>query len=99
MAQLTWKRQAALAGSLLVLSSAAYWLEYSHKPRLEEAEEKSKKLFDLKDTQVATIRVVDGPRKFAFKCLDADTKLCKPGDNSKWQMTEPTQLRADDSNV
>jgi hypothetical protein len=100
MSQVSWKKPLALAATLFVLGSAAYWLEYSHKPKKEEATEASKKPFALKDAAVASIRVVDGARVFAFRCADAgDASMCGPGDNSKWELTEPVKARADDSNV
>ena len=97
--QISWARPLALATTLVILGSVAYWLEYSHKPKVDAQEEQSKKMFKIKDTPVASLKLVDGTKSFTFKCLDIENKLCKPGDNSKWEMTEPTRLRADDSNV
>jgi hypothetical protein len=99
MSQVSWNKPAALAATLFVLASAVYWLEFKHAPSQEEAEERTKKLYDLKDRQVKSILITDGVRRFSFSCLDLDAKLCKPGDNSKWELTEPSRLRADDSNV
>lgn len=94
-----WTSTAVLALILFVIGSVATWLEYSYKPKKEEAEEQEKKLFVLDDKQVASMRLVDGGRKFTLRCLDVEQKLCKPGDNSKWEITEPAKLKADDSNV
>jgi hypothetical protein len=99
MTQVNWGRPLALATLLVVLGSTAYWLEYSHKPKKEEAKDQEKKLFSLKSTATTSIRLIDGNKTLAFKCLDISSKLCKPGDNSKWEVTEPVKLRADDSNV
>ncbi len=99
MAQVSWTKPLVLAAALLVLGSAAYWLEYSHKPEQEEKEEQAKKLFNLKGTPIKSIRLVDGEKSFEFQCMDIESKLCKPGDNSKWELTTPLKARADDSNV
>lgn len=97
--QVSWGRPLALATLLVVLGSVVYWLEFNHRPKQEEKEEASKKLFSLKDTTIASIRVVDGGKSFYFQCQDVAAKLCKPGDNSKWELAEPRKLKADDSNV
>ncbi len=99
MTQVSWKRQAGLGVALLVLGSGAYWLEFAHKPKKEKATEAAKKIFALDGTQIASFRIVDSARgAFTFKCVDT-AQLCKPGDNSKWEVAEPTKLKADDSNV
>ncbi|MGK5087999.1 DUF4340 domain-containing protein [Bdellovibrionota bacterium FG-2] len=101
MGELNWRKQLALAIALFILGSAAYWLEYKHKPQTEEKEAQSKKLFALKDSPVRSFRIVSGgdnSKIFQLHCLDFDTKLCKPGDNSKWELLEPSKLKADDSN-
>ncbi len=101
MGQLNWSKQLGLAVALFALGSAAYWLEYKHKPQTEEKEAQSKKLFTLKDSPVRSVRIAsggDGAKTFQIHCLDFDTKLCKPGDNSKWELLEPLKLKADDSN-
>jgi hypothetical protein len=100
--QPSWKKQLILASVLFVAGSAAYWLEFSHRPKNEEKEEASKKLFNVKDQPVERMMVHDGARVFALKCVSAGEGLCKPGDNSRWELTEPAQakgLRADDSNA
>ncbi|MGZ3696663.1 MAG: DUF4340 domain-containing protein [Bdellovibrionota bacterium] len=97
--QVSWKKQLILAALLFVLGMTAYWLEYKHKPQKESAEEASKKIFALKDTQVQELQITDGTRNFLFECADIGAKLCKPGDNSKWMLSEPRKTKADDSNV
>lgn len=99
MTHVSWKRNLVLATVLMALGSFAIWHEFSHRPKKEEKEEQAKKLFRLKGAQIASIRLVDGPRAFAFNCLDLDQKLCKPGDNAKWELAAPAKFRADDSNV
>ncbi|MCM2276503.1 MAG: DUF4340 domain-containing protein [Oligoflexia bacterium] len=99
MSQLNWKRQAVLAGVLFGLGTAAYWLEFRHRPKQEAEEEASKKAFQLKDEQVQAIRISDGVRTIAFACSDLAAKLCKPGDNSKWEITAPLKVKADEANV
>jgi hypothetical protein len=82
-----------------VLGGFAYWLEYKHKPETEQAEEGSKKVFALKDKQIESLRLSNGTKTFEWQCQDLQAKTCKPGDNSKWKLSEPLQVRADDSNV
>ncbi len=102
MNQVSWTRQLGLAALLLALGTFAYWAEYKHKPEKEAAEEQSKKLFVLDGISIQSIRLSQGTPvhpDVVLKCLDFSSKLCKPGDQAKWQITDPTQLRADDSNV
>lgn len=99
MYQVNWSRQFLLALALFVLGLGAYWLEYKHKPEKEAKEELSKKLFLVKDKPTQSISLINGKKTYKFKCLDFDAKLCKPGDNSKWEMIEPLKARADDANL
>jgi hypothetical protein len=97
---MNWKKPLALATTLAVLGSVAAWLEYSHRPKREAQEEAKKKLLPIKDRQIAKIALSDGgSRRVLIQCLDLDQKLCKSGDNSRWEVLEPSRLRADDSNV
>lgn len=97
--QVSWKRQLILAAGLFALGTAAYWLEYKHKPKKEAEEEQSKKIFQLKEIQVQSMKLIDGAHRFEMVCSDLASKLCKSGDQSKWELTEPLKLKADDSNV
>ncbi len=98
--QMNWKKPLALAVALIGLGSLAAWLEYSRRPRQEAQQEQQKKLFAIQGVSVSQISVsgTDG-RRFVFRCLDMDQRLCKSGENSRWELTEPTRMRADDSNV
>ena len=97
MANVNWRNQLALALALFLLGSAAYWLEFRHKPETESKEEQSKKLFQLKDTPVHRIRMAAGKKLIELKCADAAGKLCKPGDNAKWEISDPMKVAADDA--
>jgi hypothetical protein len=97
--QVSWTKPLALAATLVVLGTTAYYLEYKRAPEQEEMAEAAKKPLNLKDVSVAQIRVVDGNRRYLFRCVDDAAKMCKPGDNSKWEMLEPIKAKADDSNV
>ncbi len=100
MTQVSWTRQLGLAAVLFALGTFAYWEEFKHRPEKEAADEQSKKLFSLEATPIQSIRLGrSGQPEIVFTCLDMSSKRCKPGDQSKWQITEPSQLRADDSNV
>ncbi len=98
-AQVSWKKPLILAVTLTVLGGVAYWLEFKHKPKSEEKDESAKKLFVLKDRQISSIRIAEGKKSYTLHCLDIDAKLCKPGDNSKWELIEPSKMRGDDSNI
>src|SRR4051812_16089431 len=99
MQTLNWNKQAILAASLLVLGTTAYWLEFKHKPDQESKEEQNKKLFNLKDIQVKNVQIHDGlGHTFEIRCSDATSTLCKPGENSKWELSQPIKLKADDAN-
>ncbi len=99
MSQVNWGKQLGLAFALVVLGFLAYWVEFKQKPQKEEAEQASKKIVQLKDVSVKSIQVVNGSQTFELICSDFEQKLCKPGDNSKWQLEQPRKLKADDSNV
>jgi hypothetical protein len=99
MTQVSWVRNFIMAIALVVLASFAYWLEFKHEPEKEKAQEQSKKVFTLNDTQIESMRLDNGKTAYQWECLDLAAKTCKPGDNSKWQLTAPVQVRADDSNA
>lgn len=99
MSQPNWKRPLALAVLLVVLGLGAFWLEYKHKPASEQKEEQARKVFALKDKAIDSIRMIEGSRNFAFRCTDPEGKLCKPGDNAQWELTQPLKVSGDDSNV
>lgn len=94
-----WRKPLGLALALTVLGGGAIWYETSYRPKKDETEQAEKKIFQLKDVGVAELRLRHEGKTWKFKCLDDAKKLCKPGDQSKWQMLEPLQLKADDSNV
>lgn len=97
--KISWKRNLTLAVTLLLLGGGAIWLEYSYRPKKENQEEQAKKVFRIKGAQVTEVTVADGSKAFTFKCLELGQKLCKPGDNAKWEMTAPSRMHADDNNV
>jgi hypothetical protein len=99
MTQINWNRQLGLAVGLFVLGTTAYWLEYKHKPDKESAEEQAKRVFSIKDVAVQSISLSDPSKTVLLKCMDQGNKLCKAGDNSKWEIVEPSKLKADDSNA
>lgn len=100
MTQVNWTKQLLMAASLFVLGTAAYWLEYKHKPEKESAEEANKKPIAIKDSAVKEVQLVAKDKKFSLKCLDFEAKLCKPGDStSKWGIEAPLKLKADEQNA
>ena len=99
MKQVNWTRQLGLATFLFVLGTGAYWLEFKHKPDQEDREEQEKKIFLLKGQPVQSIQLLDGDLRYTFNCTDIENKLCKPRDVSKWEMSQPSKIRGDDSNL
>jgi hypothetical protein len=100
MSQPNWKRPLALAVFLVVLASVTYWLEFNHRPKEEEAAEQSKKITQLKDQQIKSIAISNGNLKdIVFDCKDLAAALCKPGNNPKWELADPLNVKADDTNV
>src|SRR3990167_9006572 len=99
MSQPNWGKQLPLAVALVVAGGIAFWLEFKHKPMKEELEEGEKKAFVLRDRAVESLRIVDPAATFTFKCADDVAKLCKPGDSSKWNVTEPKAVKADETSV
>jgi hypothetical protein len=99
MTQVKWGKQLALAAILFVFGAVAFWKEYKQKPAEEAKEEQAKKLFPIKDTALKGVWLTDGVRTFSIVCSDFDKKLCKPGDNSHWELESPSKLKADDANV
>ena len=101
MTHVSWNRQAILAAILLVLGGGAVFLEYKYKPQKEQQETESKQVFHLKDTQIQSIRLFSAKqdqKMIQLICSDMAAQLCKPGDQSKWELSEPLKLKADDSN-
>jgi len=94
-----WKKPLGLAIALTVFGGGALWYETQYRPKKEESEQSEKKIFQVKEIGIAQVQLKSAGQTWTFKCLDDAKKLCKPGDQSKWQMEEPSQLKADDSNV
>jgi hypothetical protein len=95
-----WGKPALLAGVLLVAGLIAVWLEYRVRPQRERSEEQSKRVFGFtKEDPVQSITLIDGDRKYAFKCLDLEKKLCRSGDQSIWELETTQKFAADKSNV
>ncbi len=99
MFQVSWKNQLVLAVVLFVFGSVVYWHEFKHKPLKTEAEEQTKKIFNLKETQIHSIKMFADGQTFEFSCADVTSNLCKPGDNSKWQVQTPMKVKGDSANI
>lgn len=99
MTQVSWVRQLALAVVLFLLGSFAYWMEYQHKPKKEKEEEQNKQVFQLTSLPVKSIQMTHGNQSIELNCLDLSAKLCKPEDQSKWELAQPIKVKADDTNV
>ncbi|MEN9722104.1 MAG: hypothetical protein RJB38_90 [Pseudomonadota bacterium] len=92
----SWSRPLALAAALVALSSSVYWLEFKKKPATEKKKEQEKKIFALDDFQTAEITLIQGISTLQLHCSNIEEKLCQPGKNSRWEVTAPLKLRADD---
>ena len=99
MSQPSWHRQLALAMALFILGGFSYWLVFKHKPDSEDIEEKNKKILAFDKNQVESVQIVNGTNAVTLKCSDLAGKNCKSGDNAKWEVTEPIQVKADDANT
>ncbi|MBI2712710.1 MAG: hypothetical protein HYX41_07655, partial [Bdellovibrio sp.] len=87
MTNVNWTKQLVLSALLLTLGMGAYWLEFKHKPEQEDKTEQTKKVFQVKDTPVQGLKLVDPQSSLSFVCVDFASKLCKTGDVSKWEIT------------
>jgi hypothetical protein len=99
MTQVSWKNQLILASILFVLGTVVYWHEFKFKPKKTETEEQTKKIFNIKDTQVQSIRMSSDNKVFEFACADLASNQCKPGDNAKWQLQAPFKVKGDSANI
>ncbi len=99
MNELKWGRLMVFAAILAVAGLLVYGYEHSLKEKRAESELNAKRILNLKENGVSMLRIGDGKTFFSFKCLDLEQKLCKSGDNSKWELTEPVKIKADDANV
>jgi len=94
-----WRRNLALTLGLGALSFTVLWYEFSYKDRRQETDEASKKLVNLKAEPLAELAIADGKKRVVLSCADVAAKLCKPGENSKWDLLEPLRTKADDNNA
>jgi hypothetical protein len=105
MAQVSWNRQLGLAVTLVGLGALAYWAQFKQKPQDDAKEAEAKKIFHLKDHQIESLVIRNSPSAetaavpFTLKCLGFDKKLCKPGDNSQWELETPFKTKADSASV
>lgn len=99
MTSKAWAKPLILAILLCALGLFAFWYENKAKPENEETADLEKKVFPIKNKSIAEIALFQNGKKTVMQCLDLDAKLCKPGDQSKWQITEPLKTQADVSNV
>ena len=112
--QVGWTKQLVLALTLAALGSVAYWIEFKHRPELEKTEQDQKKIFTLlasseplnsnaknskPGNEISTLMLAASGKTFSFHCADLAAKLCKPGDNGKWELIEPLKMRGDDGNI
>lgn len=99
MTSKAWAKPLILAILLCALGLFAFWFENKHKPEKEESAELDKKIFPIKDQSIAEITLLQNGKKIVIQCLDLEAKLCKAGDQSKWQIVEPLKAMADTTNV
>lgn len=94
-----WKKPLALAILLSAIGYGAYWNEFMRKPKLESQDEVAKKLISLKDVTIMSVRLINEKNTFKLSCVDFVKTPCRAGDTNKWEMSEPTKMKADDGNV
>ncbi len=93
----SWIKPLMLASVLLIIGNLAYWLEYKHKPKIEDEEKKAKQVFKIENLVINEVSVNGKNGLFKFVCNSKD--LCKPGDQSSWTLIFPSKFKADDPNV
>lgn len=98
-AQLNWWKPVGLAVLFLGLGSAAWYLEVVKRPHDERLAENQKKIFDIAESTIKSLEIVDGPFHFRFECQAVQALKCRPRDHSAWKMTHPILVDADASNV
>src|SRR5438132_893300 len=96
-----WKTPLILVGLLTALSGFAVWLQYSHKPKTEQAETKVKKPLALPhdDTQILSFKMRGHKTNLSAKCESLAQKKCKPSSVGEWMITEPMRVKADSENM
>lgn len=97
--QKKWIGTLSLALALGALWPLASWYELKQRPKQEKAELEGKKLFDLSGQTVKSYTVNNGKEVLELSCSDFAQKLCKPGENSKWELSQPVKAKADDTNA
>jgi hypothetical protein len=101
MKQPNWKPALILSTSLFVLGSFAYWLQYSHKPKKETAEQDQKKpiAFAADTTQIAGFRLKTASSLIEAECSSLAQKTCKVGTTGEWRVTHPEKLAGDAESI
>lgn len=100
MKQPNWKTPLILSTTLFVLGSAAYWLEFSHRPKQEKVDSALKKPINLaEDAQIANFTIRGSKITLSAKCDEIAQKKCKVSDASAWSLTAPKEFRADTDNI
>jgi len=97
--QKKWIGTLSLALALGALWPLASWYELKQRPKEEKAELEGKKLFDLGSQTIKSYIVNNGKDVVELNCSDFAQKLCKPGENSKWELNQPIKAKADDTNA
>ena len=97
MKQPNWKTALILSGTVFVLGSFTYWLQFSHKPKKERADTELKKplAFPAETSQIASFRLKSSRGLIEAKCDTLAVKTCKVGSTGDWTITYPVKLKGD----
>lgn len=101
MKQPNWKPALFLSTSLFVLGSFVYWLQFSHKPKKESAEQDQKRplAFAAETAQVAGFRLKTASSLLEGECRSLAQKNCKVGTTGEWEVTHPEKLKGDAESI
>lgn len=96
-----WKPALILSGTVFVLGSFTYWLQFSHKPKKERADAQTKKplAFAAETDQIAAFRIKSAKGLIEGKCESLAKKTCKVGSTADWTITYPETLKGDGDNI
>lgn len=92
-----WKPALILSGTVFVLGSFTYWLQFSHKPKKERSDAQTKKPLNFKaeTDQIAAFRIKSSTGVIEGKCESLAKKTCKVGSTAEWTLTYPETLTGD----
>jgi hypothetical protein len=101
MKQPNWKPALILSTSLFVLGSFVYWLQFSHKPKKDQADQDQKRplSFQAESEQISGFRMKNASALIEAECRTLAQKTCKVGTTGEWEVTHPEKLKGDAESI